>query len=355
MILARYVVANFFGAAGIVLLLLLILFSFLNLADALDDVGKGTFSTADAIATVILTTPARIVDLLPVVVLLGSVLGLGAMANRQELTAIRAAGVSVWQLSRVLAIIVTVISVLAVAMQMYLIPLTERQAQDFRSRMFDQTERGGNEFWSRRGHRIIRVGIVEFGRIPREIEIYELDTNGRLLRMLRAEKADVVSASTWLLYDVEEQVLEADAVLRRFLPNVRWDSFLSAEQLSTLIAPSHSLSSYDLYHYIRASEDSGLDTREHEALFWQQVSLPLALFAMGLLGLPLVLGGANSRSTGARTVFGAAVGVAFYLFEQITSHVAILIDLQPAATALAPAALVLCAALVAIRMRAGAR
>jgi len=76
---------------------------------------------------------------------------------------------------------------------------------------------------------------------------------------------------------------------------------------------------------------------------------------MALLGLPLVLGGANSRSTGARTVFGAAVGVAFYLFEQITSHVAILLDLQPAATALAPAALILCAALVAIRMRAGAR
>lgn len=348
MIFGRYIASSFFKAAAIVLLLLLSLFSFLSLVEALDDVGKGTYSIADAVSSVILTTPARIIDLLPVVALLGSVLGLGALANQREIIAMRASGVSPWHLARVLAGIAALISVVAILVQIYIVPAAERQAQEFHSRTLEQTELGGTEFWSRRGQRLIRVGKVDFGRIPRAIEIYEIALDGRLERMLSADKADVINATEWLLYNVEEKILAADTISHRHLESLRWASFLSPEQLSTLIAPAHALSAFDLYHYLSESADSGLDMREHESLFWQQVSLPLALFAMVLLGLPVVLGSTRTRSTGARTVFGAAIGISFYLFEQTTAHLAVLLELQPAAMALAPALLILAAALAAI-------
>ena len=88
----RYIVLNFLKAAGAVLVLLLVLFSFLALTDELDEVGQGSFTTVDAIAVVILTLPTRIIDLLPVTALLGSVLGLGALANHSELLALREIG-----------------------------------------------------------------------------------------------------------------------------------------------------------------------------------------------------------------------------------------------------------------------
>ncbi len=349
MIIARYIAGNVLRAGAVVLLVLLVLFSFLALTETLDDVGRGRYSTADAISTVILTTPARAIDLLPVAALLGSVLGLGLLANNRELVAMRAGGMSAWKIAGVLATIAALLALGAALIQFFVIPPAERQAQEFRSHTLEQTAFGSTEFWSRRDQRVIRVGAVDFGRIPRAIEIYELGDDGRLSRMLRADRADVISAARWRLHNVEETVLVDDGVMRRHLDSQDWASFLSPDQVSTLIAPADALSALDLYRYLRESGDSGIDTRTHQALLWQQLSLPVTLLAMILLGLPLVLNAVQARSTGFRGLIGAAIGIGFYLFEQVTAHLAVLLELAPAVTALTPALLVLVTALAAIR------
>ncbi|MEQ8231424.1 MAG: LPS export ABC transporter permease LptG [Gammaproteobacteria bacterium] len=348
-ILVRYLALHFARAAAIVLALLLTLFSFLALTETLEDVGSGSFTVADAISVVILTLPARVLDLMPVTALLGSVLGLGVLANSSELTAIRAAGVSSWQLMRVQAMLAALLALVVVLLQFVVTPAAERKAQDFRARTFEQAAVGDARFWSRRDRHLLRVGSVEFGRIPRDIEIYELDADDRLRHVLRAARADVVSSDEWLLYDVEERVLEERRILHRHLTRTRWTSFLSPEQMATLIAPAYALSPADLWRYLRETRGAGLDTREQQARFWHQVSLPLTLLGMMLLGVPLVLASARARSTGLRATIGAGVGIAFYLFEQITSQLTLILDLNPAATALLPGVVVLTAAVLALR------
>ena len=348
MLLARYISLHFCLAASVVLVVLLVLFGFIELTDALEDVGKGSFTSVDAVAIVLLTTPARIVDLLPVTALLGSLLGLGIMANHHELTAIRAAGLSTWRIALMLLGIASVLIVCVVLLQFLLIPACENEAQAFRSRTLEQTARGDAEFWSRYDRRIIRVGSVEFGRIPRGIELYELDADARLLRFVRADRADVINPREWLLHDVEEKVIDGDQVRFRDVPTLRWTSFLTPEQISTLIAPPHALSPLDLYRYLHQSRNSGIDNREHEARFWRQVSVPFTLVGMLLLGLPLAAMSIRTRSTGLRSVLGAAIGIGFYLFERITGQLSLIFEIAPAASALVPAGVVLGCALCAV-------
>jgi lipopolysaccharide export system permease protein len=238
---------------------------------------------------------------------------------------------------------------LALALQFVVIPLAERQAQEFRARTLEQTARGGAEFWSRRDQRIIRVGEVAFGRIPSDIEIYEVDSANHLTRVLLAVRADILGAHAWLLHDVEERVIDGETVSGRHLETLHWSSFLSPDQISTLVSPTHALSPVDLYRYLRETAGSGLDTREHEVRFWQQASLPVTLFGMALLGLPLVAGAVRARSTGLRALIGGAIGIGFYLVERITGQLALLFQLDPALTALMPSILVMAAAILAIR------
>lgn len=348
MLLARYIWLHFCLAAGAVLLVLLVLFGFVALTEALEDVGKGSFTSVDAVAVVLLTTPARIVDLLPVTALLGSLVGLGILANHQELTAIRAAGLSTWRIALMLLGIAAGLVACVALLQFLLIPICEQEAQAFRSRTLEQTARGDAEFWSRYDRRIIRVGSVEFGRIPRAIELYELDADARLLRFVRADRADVINTREWLLHDVEEKVIDGDQIYFREVPTLSWASFLSPEQISTLIAPPHALSPLDLYRYLRQSRNSGIDNREHEARFWRQVSVPFTLIGMLLLGLPLAAISVRTRSTGLRSVLGAALGIGFYLFERITGQLSLIFDIAPAASALVPAGLVLGCALIGV-------
>lgn len=347
-IIDRYIALNFLKAAAVVLVLLLVLFSFLALTDELDEVGQGNFATVDAIAVVILTMPTRIIDLLPVTALLGLVLGLGALANHSELLALRAAGMSPWRIARALLMLVGVVVVTAMIGRATLIPMVERQAQEYRSKTLPQTALGGTEFWSRHENRFIRVGGVDFGRIPRDIEIYELGVRGRLVRMIQAHKADIVDDRKWLLHEVEERVLGEDSVQHKRMATLTWQSFLTPEQMATLIAPAHALSVFDLYSYIHEMRGSGIDTRQYQAMLWQQLSLPTALFAMTLLGLPFVLASMHSRTPGFRVLIGGAAGIGFYLFDQITSHLSTLFDLPPAPTALAPSAVLLLLAVIGI-------
>lgn len=90
----RYLTASFIGGCIPVLVLLLSLFGFLSLSEELEDVGDGSYELVDALLVVAYTMPALLVDLLPVTVLLGGLLGLGALANNLELVSLRAAAIS---------------------------------------------------------------------------------------------------------------------------------------------------------------------------------------------------------------------------------------------------------------------
>lgn len=351
-LLERHLLGQVLRTGGLVLAVLLILFSFLGLTEELEDIGKGAYTTADALSVVVLTTPARIIELLPVTTLLGTVLGLGLLANHRELLAMRAAGLSAWRFARNLALLALALSVLVLLLQAALVPPAERKAQEFRTKQLAKTAIGGSEFWSRHEQRFLRVGSVELGRIPRDIEIYELSADGRLEHLLQADRADVVDARRWLLHGVEEKRLDGDSVRYRALDTLVWESFLSAEQFATLVAPAHAVATLDLYRYIREMRGSGVDTREYQSILWRQLSVPVALFAMALLGLPFALGAVRTRSNSLRSVVGIGIGIAFYLGEQITGHLAQLYDLPPAPSALAPAVLVLAIALFAIRRQA---
>ena len=348
MMIHRYIALTFFKASGLVLLLLLTLFSFLSLTETLEDVGKGAFTTVDAISIVLLTLPTRALELLPVTTVLGAMLGLGLMANHRELVAMRAAGMSIWQMSLGLLAAAAILIGGAAALQLFLAPLAEREAQEFRTRTLDQTSSGGAEFWSRRDRQIVRVGHVAFGSIPQDIEIFTLDANEQLVALITASKADVISAETWLLHDAVEKRLTAESVRVRRTDQLQWRSILTADQLATLIAPPNSLGPLDLYRYLNETSDSDVDTRPHQVLFWRQVSLPFAILGMMLVALPLIISTIRARSAGFRIVLGGAIGIGFYLFEQTASHISLLYDLAPAATALAPAALIIATALIAI-------
>ena len=93
-IINRYLALQVLMGLGIATAVLLPLFSFLDLLDQLDDVGKGTYRIQDAFLHTALLLPRRFVQLAPFIALLGNVIALGRLAVNSELTALRVAGVS---------------------------------------------------------------------------------------------------------------------------------------------------------------------------------------------------------------------------------------------------------------------
>jgi len=350
MILDRYIASNFLKGMVPVMTLLLALFSFLALTEELEKVGDGTFRQIDAFMVVFYTTPRLIVDLMPVTALLGGLMGLGAMANHQELSVARAAGVSRSRMAKPVLQASLVVAAMVVLMQSLLIPASERAASELRSKSLEATslDTGGRlEFWTRRDENFVHVTKVLFNRILQGVEIYKTDGMGKLDMLIEAKQAVVVGADTWLLEDVTRTRLSGMTASEEHLDSMQWTNLLSEEQAKLLILPLESLAPHELVLYIKYLRENDLDTHHFRVIFWKQISIAISVVAMGLLSLPLLVGSTRSVSASQRVVLGGLIGIGFYLLQQMTGHLSGLFNLIPSGTILAPVIALLLIAIAA--------
>lgn len=350
----RYIMQQFLAGIFPVLLLLLALFSFMALADELEDVGKGSFALPDALMVVFLTTPKRIVELLPVTALLGGLLGLGAMANHHELIAIRTSGISKRRIAQTVAVLAVFLGFFITALQFWVVPGFEREAATLRGQALQSTEartRNSHAFWTRSGRHFIRVNSVQSDRTLVDIEILSTDAQGRLTQLIQASKAFHTGQENWLLTDVLESRFEDTIVLETARKSMQWNGLLSAEQAAVLILPLEALAPNDLVNIITNLRRNQLDTHQYEIVLWQQISLLPSLLAMALMSLPFLLGSVRAVSASQRTMIGGLIGIGFYLLQQLSGHLAGILGLNPALLILSPPFVLLAIAIAAIRHR----
>jgi len=351
--LDRYLVSSMLKALFPVVLMLLALFSFLALAEELEDVGEGQYVAMDAVTVVGLTLPNRLLDLLPVMLLLGALIGLGGLAEHSELTAARAAGRSPWQLMRPPLLTALVVGLVLLGAAQFLVPVAEQRAEVLRSKAVDEVsvnEQGGaDNTWTRSNNQIVKVGTIgEDGQLE-DVEIYSFDDED-LLSVRQVAMAQVLDEKQWQLKDVhvlsagvlkEEAGQPPQVAPQNDLVVERWQVELAERRMAVLALPAASLSLVDLRRRILRGERNDLDVHGLRVLLWQRLSLPLASIAMVLLALPFVFGSTRVLSVGERVTFGVIAGVVFYLLEQSSAHFAVIYRLNPVVMAILPECLIL--------------
>ncbi len=338
--LDRYIGTRFVQSFLVIVLILVSLFSFLELVAQLDDVGKGQYFLKDALLFVGLTLPRRMLDLVPVSTLLGSIIALGLLADKGELLGMQAAGLSVQRICWSVLATAGFVMLAAGVSSEYVVPPMEQSARTLRSQaLSDQgillTKPG---FWARKGLSFIRVRNTVYGGIATDLDVYERDEQGRLRTFTHAREADIQSNKRWVLKDIRQKIIAEQTITTRDLPSLTLDLFLSPEQINLLELPADSLSPSELYRYVQALRARGQNADQYALAFWQKLAIPLTTGAMVLLSLPFVFGPLRERTAGQRIMVGSMVGIVFYLTDRIIGYLGLVLDLNPAFTALAPVA-----------------
>lgn len=357
--LDRYIGTSFLTGCVPVLLLLLSLFSFLGLSEELEDVGDGSYELVDALLVVAYGLPVLAVDLLPVTVLLGGLLGLGALANNQELISMRAAGISPMRMALPIVKLSILLIALVVLLQNLVIPVVEYNAARLRAKTLmephhlgldsERIEVSDTEFWTRTNGQFIRIGQVQPDRSLGGVEIYQFDSRGNLQKMLQTPTAELLQDSTWLLHQVRETRIDEQVAQTHFKETMLWDALLSEEQTRTLISPASSLAPTDLWKSIQRLEANNLNSESQRIIFWTQMSIPIGILGMAFLALPFLMGSTRSVPVGKRIAIGGLFGISYYLVQQISGHLAGILHWHAAMTVMAPGLLILCIAVFLLK------
>lgn len=348
--LERYIARNVARSTLLTLLVLVILLLFFTFVDELDQVARGSYEVQDAMLVATLTSPRYLFEVFPIAALLGSLLGLGGLASRSELIAMRAAGFSRRKLLLALLKVGVLMMLVVVLFSELLAPPAERYAQQWRAqRITGQpalvTPYG---FWARDGKAFINIRDLGDGRRVKGVRIYEFDA-GRRLRLATYAASAEYSSDHWSLKDVSQSEIALDRVEARTLDSARWVSVLDPTLLDAVALRPTMLPIWELAGYIGFMRENAQSALDYEVAFWLKVVNPIATLAMLFLALPLVLGSPRNTSMGKRIFIGAVVGAGFFLLTRALSYVSVVYEVNPAVTAFAPAVVLVFVSLALLR------
>lgn len=337
--LQRYIQSGAIRVIALVAVALTGLFSLLEFVEQLASVGDGNYTVINALMYVFLTAPSRLLQVLPVSMLLGCLLSLGNLARNAELTAMLSLGISERRIiGSVLWLIVPIVISSLLLMQFGIPPAQHFALEQRDAALSSSPTRHADSFWAHHDLQYLNVERFAPGDIPLGIDIYTFREDGGVDTILHAGGAVIRPDGTWLLTDVVRKSVRSMQIRTEHLASLRWRSFISPKQIRFLMLPPGSLPPVDLYRHLRDLPPDQMATRYEQEL-WTDLTLPLSLIAMTIVAVPFVFGSQRDRNGTRNLAGGVGVGIVFSLVQQISGRLGVLIDLSPAIATVIPAML----------------
>jgi lipopolysaccharide export system permease protein len=303
-----------------------------------DDIGVGNYGAADALMFALLNMPQQAFELMPIAVLIGSLLGLGALARGSELVVLRASGVSIARLSVSVALGGLVLVIVAVLLGEFAAPPLQKLARQQKafSKFADVSFAGSGSAWVKDGDTMLSVEEQSGDNLFGGVFLFELDGT-RLRKVGRASTATVApDGPGWSLQGYTETRFTADGTEVESEPIKMLNTRVDPGFIGLAVSEPRQLPSIGLLRLMRHQQANRLETRNYEFAFWSRIARTTAILVVALLAVPFALGPLRSSGAGARMVIGVLIGVAFFLIQRTLESGAVVFDLDPMVLAWVP-------------------
>lgn len=360
----NYLAREIYRSTLVVMLALMGLFSFFTLVDQLDAVND-RFPLSALFYIEALALPTRLYDLLPIGLLIGSIVALAGLAQRNELVILRVSGVGSIRLLGMLWAIAIPVMALAIVLSEFVTPAAEIRYSEANMVMRGKVQGGRlvSGYWFKEptesgGSRVINVGkLLSSGEVA-DISIYELDAN-ESLSFLRQAKRGTFEGGQMVLSGVTDTIVPENAVgaladakrptqaliTVREEPEQRMQTSLTPGRIAAKIATPERMSLVALWDYIGYLQSNQLDADRQIVAVWRKLAYPFTLIVMLTIAAPISYMQTRAGGVGAKMFIGILVGTSFFMISQLTLNVGTLYRWPPIVTALLPSTIVFLLAL----------
>ncbi|QBZ83775.1 Lipopolysaccharide export system permease protein LptG [Hydrogenovibrio crunogenus] len=350
------------------LLVLMVLLIILGFSEFMIQIGKvsNDYTIAKGAMYTVLKLPVYGYEIFPVALLIGTLIGLGGLANHAELTILRVTG---WSIRRIFFAVMKsafILWVCAAVIGEWVAPASESYAKKMRGEALHKSFSIGStdDFWMRDGERYIHVGRVISDTQFYDVTIYAL-VNGQLSEQIHAKTARYSTKDgQWVLYSLNRKVLDWQQMPALSPDRKAWkklqfrqygevegavDLPVSPTLLQTLHVETRYMGITDLYSYIAFLEENGLDAEAYKLAFWRKLAMPFVILGMIALVFPLIFGSQRQVSIGQRVFVGIMIGMSFHLLNQIFGNLSVVYQLPAIMGAFLPSIVLVSAAFLLMR------
>ncbi len=336
-LLDRYIRNTIITTTGIVLLVLVGVYSFLEFISQLSSLGRGDYDAWHAILYTVCQMPLGLYQFFPMAGFLGCLIGLGRLSGTNELTVMRAASVSVLRI---------LFSVCKAALWMLLVvtllgewlgPSLQEKGYRLRESAMQASFVAAlkQKVWLRHQDTFFYLDQIRSADDIRNIYLFRFNAKRQLQWLAKAKRARL-EEGRWWLYDVVGTRFDENGTHAERQAKLALDLKLRPDVLAQSQQFLLQQSVPDLFKTIHYRKQAGLVVSLFDFNLWQRLIQPLTTLVMIALGVPFVFGSLRQVSTASRVLTGVTVGFLFYMLSQFFGPITLLYEFPAWLAALLP-------------------
>ncbi len=342
-VVGRHLAREFLRAFGLTLAAFVAIYVLADFFDRFDSYLRHDAPVGAVVRSFLFKLPLIVTQVTPVAVLAGALVGLGLLARNNEFVALRACGISRWQMATPLLALGAAISAGTFAWNETVVPYCARRWHEIENVEIRRREAAsiftGRDVWYRG-----KAGFYNISRMQRRrrtlqgLTIYQVGRDFRPLRVIEAAAA-VWTGTGWRLDAPRTREFRRDGP-RTYEGTPR--GFLLPETIADFEVASvepEQFSHRMLRRQIRSLQARGVDVSESWVDLHLKLALPVGSLIMMLLAVPLAVRGTRLTSPAASIALGFGVGFAYFILIAFTRALGQATAIPPLVAAWAPNAI----------------
>jgi lipopolysaccharide export system permease protein len=316
-VLGRHLRREFLRTFMLTMLAFVAIYIIADFFDRFDDFLKHEATLGDIAKSFLFKIPMVVTQVTPLAVLAGGLVGLGLLARNNEFVALRACGVSIWQILTPLLALAIVIGIGVFAWNETVVPASARAWHQLWNQDIKKKKSAsvftGREVWFHG-----KAGFYNVNRVAMRrqallgVTIYQLGDDFRPTRMVQAASA-IWDGKKWELINPRtrefgpEGVHEYDGKPKGFrLPE-------TLEEFRVVSVEPEEFSYRMLKRQINGLQAKGVDASESWVDLHLKLALPAASIILMLVAVPLATRGTRVSSLPAAAALGFALGFSYFI------------------------------------------
>lgn len=336
-VISAYMTRMFLSRCLAVLVALAALLQLLDLLDAASVVLERGGGALDIGYYVLLRLPVMVERIVPLAVLIGSLATLWALAQNNEVVAMRSAGLTPYQLLGALLPAAVAVAVFHLILSDQIAPRAERAFLSWWTATTPAAERqdDGKPLWFRVGESVVTAQRMEDeGQRLLDVRIYTRDPMGRVVERLTADEAAYMDPG-WVLRGATRVDLRGEAQVER-IAELDWPVRLHPANVVELTRPIESIPLMRLRSILRGDWAGKQSPTYYETRLHETYSGPLASLVMLLLAAPVAHGMRRRGGAQGSLALGVIIGLLFLLTDGLMAALGQAGVMPPALAAWAP-------------------
>lgn len=324
-------------ATLLVLMVLIGLQIFISFISELRDIGVGNYNLWQVFQYVILTMPNYLYSFFPMASLLGCLTGLGYLASNSELIVMRAAGMSILQITCAVLgaaiFLLLIVTFLGEAIGPQASALANMKKEYAETGI--QTSATTHGLWLRKNNDFIYIQDILPNKQIKNIYKYHFDQNGKLLSATYIKDGSY-DKNTWQLNNIFVTKLNDKTSSTAEYAKQTWNIHANLNLLRSSHIDLNNISIIKLYKLIHFRKSNGLTTQQYSFTFWQRIFQPFATIVMIFLSISFIFGPLREVTMGLRILAGVCVGFTFYILNQFFGPLSLVYQIPPLLSAIFP-------------------